>query len=92
LTTLDVSHTIRLSESVGVVHNQFTKNYSSEKTEDPILTFFFTSISNTNSASLFLSEENPLDQSHIFTDASLPPETRNLPFSPNAENALLSSD
>jgi len=77
LTTLDVSHTIRLSESVGVVHNQFT--------------FFFTSISNTNSASLFVSEENPLDQSHIFTDESLPPETRNFPFSPNAENALLSS-
>jgi hypothetical protein len=62
-----------------------------KQTEGLVITFFFTSISNTNSLLLFVSEENPLDQSHSFTDASLPPETRNFPLSPNAENALLSS-
>jgi len=62
-----------------------------QKIEGSVLTFFFTSIFKTNSTLLFVSEENPLDQSHSFTDESLPPETRNFPFSPNTENALLSS-
>jgi hypothetical protein len=55
------------------------------KNEDPVLTFFFTSIPNTNSQLLSVSEEKPLDQFEHFTDASLPPETRNFPFSPIAE-------
>jgi len=29
-----------------------------------------------------------LDQSHSFTDASFPPEMRNLPLSPNSEKEL----